>query len=187
MKEKLENAPILVFLLIGIALAGYNYLGSITTSEQLQEQISQLNTQIKDKKEALAKAQNASSEVPMMKEEINNISQSLSKARELIAAQTTSRTILEKISKEAKDVGVRVVQSRPIDIIQKNYFDELPITVEFEGSYSQLTLLMYSLSKQKSILQPVDMELNIKDIVDRQSNLKMMGNISGFRYKEAKE
>ena len=187
MREKIENLPILVFLLIGVAIAGYSYMGSLTVSESLQGQISQLKTQLQEKRDSLTKAQNASAEIPMMKEEINNISQSLSKATEFIPSTITSRTILEKISKEAKNSGVRIVQSGPAETVQKNYFDELPISVEFEGSYTQLTLLMYMLSKQKLILQPVDMELTTKEIVDGQTNLKMVGKLSGFKYKEAKQ
>jgi Tfp pilus assembly protein PilO len=186
-REKIENMPILVFLFLGIALAGYKYMGSLSVEEGLQAQISQLNTQLQEKKESLTKAQNSSAEIPMMKEEINNVSQSLSKATELLPTTTNPRKILEKIAQEAKSSGVRIIQSGPEEPVQKNYFDELPISIEFEGSYTQLTFFMYSLSKQKLILQPSDMELTTKSLVDRQTNLKMVGKISGYKYKETKQ
>jgi Tfp pilus assembly protein PilO len=186
-KEKIENMPILIFLAIGIAIGAFNYMGSLTIAEALEGQISQLNTQIQEKTESLKKAQNAASEVPMMKEEINNISQALSKATELMPVTTSPRAILEKISKEAKESGIRVVQSAPGESVQKNYFDEFPILAEFEGSYTQLTLFMYMLSKQKLIIQPGDLELSTKQIVDGQTNLKLAGKFTGFRYKETKQ
>jgi type IV pilus assembly protein PilO len=186
-KEKIENMPILIFLVIGLAIAGYNYMGNLSVSETLEGQISQLKTQLQEKKDALTKAQNSASEVPMMKEEINNISQSLSKATELIPTTTTPRSVLEKISKEAKDSGVKIIQSAPAETVTKNYFDELPISAEFEGSYAQLTLFMYLLSKQKLIIQPGDMELTTKQIVDGQTSLKLLGKLSGFKYKETKQ
>lgn len=179
--------PILVFLLVGVAFAGFNYMGSLSTNETLQTQISQLTTQIQEKNENLKKAQNSSAEIPMMREEIGNISQALSRSRELIPENSSARDVLAEVSKEAKIAGIRVPQSRPADAIQKNYYDELPIEVEFEGSYARLALFMYNLSKLKLIVHPVDMELTTKDIVDRQTNLKMSGKLVGFRYKEIKQ
>lgn len=186
MKEKLENIPILVFLLVGVAFGGYNYMSSLSRNEILQGQISQLKTQLQEKKEGLTKAQNASAEIPAMKDEISRISQSLSKASDLIPAATSSRDVLGNVSKGAKEAGVRVTSSRPMDPVPKNYFDELPMEVEFEGSYSQLTLFMYLLSKQKMIVQPLDMIITTKQIVDGLTNLEMKGKIIGFRYKETK-
>lgn len=187
MKEKIENIPILVFLLIGVALGGYNYMGSLSVNENLQGQISQLTSQLHDKKESLSKVQNASAEIPMMKDEITKFSQSLSKAQDLIPVGTTARDVLSVVSKQAKDAGVRITTSKPLEAVPKNYFDELPMDVEFEGSYSQLTFFMYLVSKEKLIVHPTDMELGVKEIVDGQTNLKMRGKLVGFRYKEAKQ
>lgn len=187
MKEKLENIPILVFLLIGVAFGGYNYMGSLSTDEALQGQISQLKTQLQEKKESLSKAQNASAEIPAMKDEISKISQTLSKASELIPTTTTPRDVLGSVSKDAKEAGIRIKLSRPGEAVPKNYFDELPMEVEFEGSYTQLTLFMYLLSKQKLIVQPIDMELTTKEIIDGQTNLLMKGEVLGYKYKEAKQ
>lgn len=186
MKEKLENMPVLVFLLIGIALGGYNYMGSLSVAEGLNNQIAQLNSQIQEKKDGLAKAQNASAEIPSMKEDISIISQTLSKATELMPQNTSSREVIGAISKEAKAAGVRVTQARPGEAVNKNYFDELPMEMEIEGSYAQLTLFMYQLSKQKLIIHAVDMGLTTKEVVDGQTSLKMSGKLVGFKYKEIK-
>lgn len=187
MKEKLENIPILVFLLVGVAFGGYNYMGSLSTNETLQGQISQLNTQLQEKRESLSKAQNASAEIPAMKDEISRISQTLSKASDLIPATTTPRDILGSVSQNAKEAGIRIKVSRPGEAVAKNYFDELPMDMELEGSYTQLTLFMYLLSKQKLILEPFDMELTLKEIIDGQTNLLMKGKMLGYRYKDAKQ
>lgn len=187
MKEKIENMPVLVFLLIGVAFGAFNYMGSLSTKEGLQEQISTLTTQLKEKRDALEKARNASAEIPSIQQEIEKLGQSLSRATDYIPATNSARDIIAMVSKEAKDSGVRVPTSKPDSAISGNYFDQLPIDIEFEGSYSQLTMLMYQLSKNKIIVHPVDMELTTRDIVDRQTNLKMKGKIVGFKYKEAKQ
>lgn len=187
MKEKLENMPILVFLLIGVALAGFNYMGSLSTNETLQTQISQLNTQLQEKKDGLTKAQNASSEIPAMKDEITKLTESLTKARDLIPATSSTRDVITVVSQEAKNAGIRVTASRPVEInAAGTYYDEMPMEVEFEGSFSQLTLFMYQLSKRKLIIHPADMDLSLREVVDGQTNLKMTGKLVGFKYKEAK-
>lgn len=179
--------PILVFLLIGVAFAGFNYMGSLSTNEKLQNDISQLNTELQGKRDGLTRAQNASAEIPSMKNEIERLSQSLSRSREFMPSENSARDVLAAISKEAKIVGVRVPQSRPAEVIPKNYYDELPIEVELEGSYSQLALLMYQLSKQKLIVHPLDMQIATKQVADGVATLKMSGKIVGFQYKEAKK
>lgn len=187
MKEKLENMPILVFLLVGVAFAGFNYMGSLTTTETLQTRISQLNTELQEKREALSKAQNASSEIPAMRDEVAKITESLAKARELIPKSSSARDVIAVVSQEAKSVGIRVTASRPGDFLAKEgYYDEIPMEVEFEGSFSQLTLFMYQISKQKLIIHPSNMTLSIKEVVDGQTNLRMTGELVGFKYKEAK-
>jgi len=187
MKEKIENLPVLIFLLVGVAFGGFNYMGSLSVVETLQTELSQLNTQLKTKEDDLAKAKTLSSEIPMMKEEIANLSSALSRAADLIPASLSTTGLLADISKDAKSTGVRITQSRPAEVIPKNYYDEVPLEVEFEGSYSQLTLFMYLLSKQQTIFHPTNMSLTTKEIVDGHSNLKMTGKITAFKYKEGKQ
>jgi len=183
MKEKLENMPILVFLLIGVALAGFNYMNSLATAEGLQTQISQLNTQMQEKKEALTKAQNASSEIPAMRDEVSKMTESLAKARDLIPSNSSTRDVVSVVTEEAKNAGIRVTASRPGDSVTKaTYFDEMPMEVEFEGSFAQLTLFMYQISKRKLIIHPSDMMLSTKEVIDGQTNLRMSGKLVGFRY-----
>ncbi len=179
--------PILVFLLIGVALGAFNYMGSLSKKETLQEQISMLTTQLKEKNESLVQAKNSSAEIPTMQSEIEQLSQALSRSTEFIPSSNTVRDVLATISKEAKESGVRIPTSKPDELVSKNYFDELPVQIEFEGSYAQLTMLMYQISKNKMIIHPIDMELTTREIVDRQTNLQMKGKIVAFKYKEAKQ
>lgn len=187
MREKLENMPLLVFLLLGAVLAGYYYMLSLDTNERMQNQISQLTTQLQEKKESYSNVQNSSAETPMMKDEISKITESLAKARDLIPATASTRDVVAIVTEEAKNAGVRVTASRPSDKAGGNEnYDELSMDVEFEGSFSQLTLFMYQISKRKLILHPTDMDLTSKEVIDRQANLKMSGKIVGFKFKEAK-
>lgn len=187
MKEKIENLPVLIFLLVGVAFAGFNYMGSLSVVETLQTELSQLNTQLKTKQDDLVKAQTLSGEIPMMKEEIANLGQTLSRAADFIPASLSTTSMLANISRDAKTSGVRITQSRPSDIVPKNYYDEVPLEVEFEGSYTQLTLFMSKLAKQSMILHPTNMQLSTKEIVDGHTNLKMVGKITAFKYKEGKQ
>ncbi len=187
MKEKIENLPVLIFLLIGVAFGAFNYMGSLSVVETLQTELSNLNTQLKTKQDDFAKAQTLSNEIPMMKEEVSNLAMGLSRASDLIPATLSVTSLLSDISRDAKSTGVRITQSRPAEVLPKNYYDEVPLEVEFEGSYSQLALFMYRLSKQDTILHPTDMQLTIKEIVDDHSNLRMTGKITAFKYKEGKQ
>ncbi len=186
MKEKLENMPIFVFLLLGIVLAAYIYSGNLSDLEKKQTQISQMGSQNKEKQAGVTKAENSKLEIPNIKMEIDNLSQSLSRASDLIPSSIGFREILESVSSEAKTAGVRLVETKPGEVQPQTYFDALPLNVQFEGSYSQLAYYMYLLSKKKIIFEPQNMQITVKDITDGHTNLSMQGVLLAYKYKETK-
>lgn len=185
MIDKIKNLPSLLFLLVGIIAAAMIYMQNLSVAEGLQAKLTQLNAVVTEKSVSLKKAQNAAQEIATLKTEIERIGQSLSIAETLAPKDLSMRAIIESVSREAKDSGIRVVSSKPKDISPKNFYDEVPMEVEFEGAYSQLTFFMYLLSKQRLILKTKDVEMSVKEILDGKTNLKMRGEIVGFKYKEA--
>lgn len=183
--EKINNLPSLIFLLIGIVFAGMIYLQDLSTAEGLQSKLSQVEAQLVERTASLKKAQNSTQEISSIKSEIEKSSHALSLAEGLAPKELTMISIMDVVSKEAKDAGIRVVSSKPKTLTSMNFYDEVPLEANFEGSYSQLTMFMYMLSKQNIILHAKDIDLSVKEIVDGQTNLKMKTDLVGFRYKEA--
>lgn len=185
MIDKIKNLPSLLFLLIGIVLAAMIYMQNLAATEGIQAKLTQIEAVIAEKSTNLKKAQNAAQEISTLKSEIERIGQSLSIAETLAPKDLSMRAIIESVSREAKDSGIRVVASKPKEVSSKNFYDEIPMEVEFEGAYSQLTFFMYLLSKQRLILKAKDIEMSVKEILDGKTNIKMRGEIVGFKYKEA--
>ncbi len=102
MVEKISNIPAIVFLLIGVAIAAMNFLGDKTQIQTLEDNAANLVSQIKEKEGNLKKAKNASQEVPVLKSEIEQLSQVVAKASELVPKNLSAREVIDVVSREAK-------------------------------------------------------------------------------------
>lgn len=194
MAEKISNLPIILFLLVGVAIAAFNYMDDISTLESLQNKKSNLMSQLKDKQGSLEKAKNARLEIPNLTAELEHLNQVYGKAKGLASGSLAVRDVIESVNREARSSGVRVTQSRPSNTVP-SLFDQaelnkkvspIGLEVELEGSYSQVTSFFTQLSKQKIILLPKDLKVSVKEILDKQVNLKVSGIIMAPRYVENK-
>lgn len=196
MVEKISNIPAIVFLLVGVAIAAMNFLGDKTQIQTLEDNAANLVSQIKEKEGNLKKAKNASQEVPVLKAEIEQLSQVVAKASELVPKNLSAREVIDVVSREAKFAGIRITQSRPLDISRNQSIQGLPgsvaaeglatqdvvLELEIEGSYSQITFFFYQLTKSKVVIMANDFDISVKEILDSQANLKVKGTVAGVKY-----
>lgn len=194
MVEKISNIPAIVFLLIGVAIAAMNFLGDKSQIQTLEDNAANLVSQIKEKEGNLKKAKNASLEVPTLKAEIEQLSQVLAKASELVPKDLSAREVIDVVSREAKFAGIRMTQSRPLDASRSQSAgvggasaqgiatQDVGLELELEGSYSQITFFFYQISKSKIVIMTNDFDISVKEILDSQVNLKVKGTVAGVKY-----
>ncbi len=194
MVEKISNRPAIVFLLIGVAIAAMNFLGDKSQIQTLEDNAANLVSQIKEKEANLKKAKNASLEVPTLKAEIEQLSQVVAKASELVPKDLSAREVIDVVSKEAKFAGIRMTQSRPLDASRSQSAgvggasaqgiatQDVGLELELEGSYSQITFFFYQISKSKIVIMANDFDISVKEILDNQVNLKVKGTVAGVKY-----
>lgn len=189
MVEKIANVPLVLFLLVGIAIGGMNYMNDISTLEKLQNNKANIQSQLNEKEGNLKKAKNASLEIPALKSEIEQLTLVLSKAELLAPKDLVARMLIDEVTREAKFAGVRITQSKPSSgTAQKDVanqplaIQDIGLDVDLEGSYSQMTFFFNQLAKSKIIILPKDFNIAVKEILDNQVNLRVSGTLSGVKY-----
>ncbi len=190
MLEKIQTLPLILFVLVGVGLAGMNYMSDMESLRVLQNKKSDLVSQINEKTENFKKAENSSKEIPNLKSEITQLTQIYERAMEIAPSQLNGREVVDSVTKEAKFAGVRITSSKPTS--QNSYrssgqaanpeTEELGLDLVIEGSYSQITFFFYQLSKIKMVLIPKNFDISVKEILDNQVNLKVSGTIAGVKY-----
>ncbi len=153
-------------LLLGIMLmVGVVYLFYSFSYVPQREKIAELTKSKQEKEIRLKKAQRRAAKYEQLVADVNELEQKLQAAQEKLPKEKDIPTILTNITRIGNAVMSPVTMVRPQNIIKKDFYAEVPITVNVEGSYHGFASFLARVGNLTRIINPSG--LNIKAITRR--------------------
>ncbi len=145
---------VLVMLLLIITMViGFYFLHY----QPYQENLVRLNNDLKDiqqKREEFEVLKNQRAEVLSRLEKLKR---DLLVAREQLPASAEVPSLLQRIHNQAKTAGLEITKFKRIPDESKNYYTEIPVEMELEGSFDELANFFFYLGRMTRIV-------NVRDI-----------------------
>ena len=184
--ERIQNLPIILFLLIAGLLGYMNYSGSQTGIEGIENQIEKQKALVAEAESKVSDAKKFVSDRKKFEEEMNKVSDQLRAAVEYLPTKLNSQDVLTKISNEARSSGVNLASIQPKNSQAKGFYEELLMEVEVEGSYGQLVTFLSYISRIQRIVNIRGLDLKVKQMTEDGPILAMRGTLVAYRYMEGK-
>lgn len=184
--EKIQAAPIALFLLLGGGLFGLNYFNSTTEVQTIESLIQAEQAAIAKEEGKVAEAEKITSEKGRYEQEMDQVSQLLRAAVEYLPTKLNSQEILARITSEARSAGVNLSSIQPKNSQDKGFYEELMVDVEVEGNYTQLVTFLFYTTRLKRIVNIRGLELRVKAKSEDGPILAMKGTLVAYRYLEGK-
>jgi type IV pilus assembly protein PilO len=105
-------------------------------------------------------------------------------ARERLPSATELPVLLTDISSLGKKAGLEFRAFKPEEEVQKNFYAEVPIHVEFLGAYHQIGVFFDRLSKLSRIVNLTEFDMVLKAEGGEAPQLEVKGTATTYRFTE---
>ncbi len=169
-------------LIISGALALAYYLGPFDNGSAVEAQIMQMNGQLQVEEGKRKETDASLKEVHEMQEKIGRLSSQYQEISRRLPSVLGSIDINKAIDDFGRSSGVSIKTKRPGEIEKKEIYDEVPVSVNMEGSFAELAQFVFLVSSAERMSRVRDIVIE-SDYADGKvrGKLKFDGIVIGYK------
>jgi type IV pilus assembly protein PilO len=164
-------------LLLGVGYYQLLHRGSQEELQRLQAQQQSLQRKLNEVRSVAANLSRFEEEIAALETELGEALRQLPNSKELPG-------LLTDISTLGKKSGLEFKAFRPQTEVNKGFYAEVPIEIEFTGNYHQVATFFDRISKLDRIVNVGDMKMTVASEGLERTNLKVSGRAVTFRFVE---
>lgn len=169
---------------IGLSLlVGGLYYQVYDDGSKLKSQIADIDANIMAEEEKKKETDKIKAEEKAIKDEVGALAEKFKDVTARFPINLKSDEIISTINTIAASVNVRVTSVKKESIEPKDLYEEIPLSLEFSGTFNNLLLLMFRISTLEKVTNLGDFEFsNEHDNYD--GLIKLSTRIIGYKYKK---
>lgn len=184
--EKLFKLPLyqrflLLFVVLGLLVAAFVYFLYNPGREELvkrQAELDRLQVQLQEK-------QRIANNLPRFKAEYEQMQKQLALALNELPNQKEIPSLLKSIAGLARDNGLEVLLFKPEKEAVKQFYAEVPVSLDLRGTYHQMAFFCQAVSRLARIVNVMDIKLTKPQMVDGETLLSINCRAVTYRFVEA--
>jgi type IV pilus assembly protein PilO len=187
--QQIAEAPQKFFLVGGLVVGLLYYFMVFDSGSKIEEEIAAIETEMQKDRKALADAQAAAKEKDKFQQEVTQTNNQLQAALEYLPKDQKVEEINIRLEEEARRAGVRIRKFLPQKSELKQFYEEFPVDIIIEGSFTNVTLFLSYITQLKRIITIKGFDIAksaSKSGVDSGNNLSLQGTLVVYRYLETK-
>jgi len=190
MKEKLDaflDLPLLhrvgaLFGLVSVLVGGFFYF----VLSPLQMEVGEMSDRATDLDKEIQALVIKANRLDFFKKEVERLDVELAKALRELPDKKEIDTLLTRISDKAKDSGLDVVLFKPEAEQKKDFYAEVPVSIELRGSFHQLASFFDEVSHLERIVNMTQFRIQ-QDSKDDSETLRTNVIATSFRFLDESE
>ena len=185
--EQLARLPngVRALILVGVAVVvlciyGFTlYSGVSKKSKALEAQLAQIQSKIAESRAVASNLKSFEGKQQELKAELEIALRRLPNEKEL-------PVLLTNMSSLGKKSGLEIRSFRPEQEVNRGFYAEVPISIEFVGRYHEAGIFFDRLSRLSRIVNISELSMSIDDPKDHIPTLKVKGTATTFRFVDTK-
>jgi len=169
---------------ISILLGAVYYFVFFNSGVEIENRIVAQEAEIAQEEARARDADIALKEVEQVRTTVGALSEQFKLVSQALPSTVQMADIIRTVDQTAKASGVLIKSKEPLPASNKEYYEELPLRVVMEGTYSELTLFLYYLANYERIMKvknfTISQPLGADGINSRR--LLLNGNIISYRF-----
>jgi len=173
---RIAMIPLSVVLIVGL----YSYLFYMPARDlrrNLLGQEAQLQKQVGEVRAIVAN-------LAAFEEEINALERQFKQALRQLPDSKELPVLLTDISSIGKDAGLEMKAFRPKEEVQRTFYAEVPIEIEFTGEYRDIATFFERIARLPRIVNVSELEMSIEEQGSERTVLRVEGEATTFRFLE---
>jgi type IV pilus assembly protein PilO len=175
-------------LIIAGIVGGIYYMALFDDGTALETQLNQLKNEISVENEKVTRSDKALLEIEEVRMQVGALGEQFKVVAQKIPAEIQMAEVIRMVDGVAKSAGVSIKSKEPMARISKDYFEEVPLKLTFEGSFSEITMYLFYISSLERIMRVRDFKIEMpagsgRDPLNEFSgSLRFEGEILSYRF-----
>lgn len=170
-------------LIAGVILGGYGWLFYKPAHAQLVA----IEAQERDLERKVSEVRAIVANLAAFEQELTELEAKLKQALRQLPDSKELPGLLTDVSSLGKDAGLEFKAFRPQDEVNRDFYAEVPIEVEFSGDYHDIARFFDKVSKLPRIVNVSELNMELANADADETRLKVKGEATTFRFIEHHE
>jgi type IV pilus assembly protein PilO len=164
--------------MIGVALAVVYYFTGYNDGSQVEASIQKVQADIQAAEGQAREAEAALKEVERVRAAVGALGEQFRVVSQALPSEVQMADIIRTVDTVSKTAGVSIKSKEPQSVINHDYYEEIPLKISMEGTYSEITMFLYYISSLERVMRVKSFVIAVADTRNRpQSPLSAVGHL----------
>lgn len=175
--------------IIGVVMAVVYYLTMYNDGSAIETQIQGVQTEIQQAEAKAQQADAALKEVERVRAAVGALGEQFRVVSQALPSEVQMADIIRTIDTIAKTAGVSVKSKEPQPVVNHDYFEEIPLKISMEGTFSEITMFLYYVSSLERVMRVKSFLISLpqnnnsnRSAITPVGHLNFEGQIESFRF-----
>jgi Tfp pilus assembly protein PilO len=173
-------------LVLSAILGGVYYMTVFDDGSALQAKIMETDAKVREEESRAQASDLALKEVEQVRATVGALSEQFKTVSQALPSEVQIADILRTVDFVSRKSGVSVKTKEPKPIINRDYYEEIPLLLVLEGSYSEITTFLFYLASTERIMKVNNFTISQPPQRDRNSpskgRLNFEGHVVSYRF-----
>ncbi len=182
---RLASLSLAKALIFGAVLGGlYYFTGMYDDGSGIVTQIAAMDVQAKEEEKKAKESDAALMEVEKVRSNVGALSQQFKTISQALPTEIQMADIIRVVDMVSRASGVSIKSKEPRPVRNKDFYEEIPLKITLEGSFSEITLFLYYLASTERIMKANNFTISTPSSSNRQSSGRLIfdGQVVSYRF-----
>jgi type IV pilus assembly protein PilO len=164
--------------IIGVALAVVYYFTMYNDGSTIETQIQKVQADVQQEEAKAQQAEAALKEVERVRAAVGALGEQFRVVSQALPSEVQMADIIRTVDTISKTAGVSVKSKEPQPVINHEYFEEIPLKISMEGTFSEVTMFLYYISSLERVMRIKSFVISIPQGNGNRSPLSPVGHLN---------
>ncbi len=169
----------------GLLLGGLLYMSPFyNDGSSLRDDLAKINAQVREQEEKEKATDIALKEVENVRTKVGNLSDQFKLVSQALPTEIQMSDIIRVVDMVSRTSGVSIKSKEPRPIRNRDFYEEIPLKITLEGSFSEITLFLYYLASKERIMKANNFSIVAPTVTDRHPSGRLVfeGQVVSYRF-----
>jgi len=140
-------------LVFSVVLGGIYYMMAFDDGSAIQAQITEAEKKVAEQEALAQKSEAALKEVEQVRTTVGALSEQFKTVSAALPSEVQMADIIRTVDFVSRKSGVSITNKEPKPVVNRDYFEEIPLKITLEGTYAEVTTFLFYLASTERIMK----------------------------------
>jgi type IV pilus assembly protein PilO len=140
-------------LVFSAVLGGIYYMMAFDDGSAIHAKISEAEKKVAEQEALAQKSEAALKEVEQVRTTVGALSEQFKTVSQALPSEVQMADIIRTVDFVSRKSGVSITNKEPKPVVNRDYYEEIPLKITLEGTYAEVTTFLFYLASTERIMK----------------------------------